>query len=48
LITAGVELLAAVFWGLVLGPVEPVLWQGKTKANVAPAVSGATAVDAGD
>jgi MFS family permease len=33
LITAGVELLGAVFWGLVLGPVEPVTWHGKTKAH---------------
>ena len=29
LITAGVELLAAVFWGLVLGSVEPVVWRSK-------------------
>jgi MFS transporter, ACS family, D-galactonate transporter len=35
LIAAGVELLAAVFWGLVLGPVEPVTWHGKAKAQVA-------------
>ena len=30
LITAGIELLAAVFWGPVLGPVEPVVWHGRT------------------
>jgi len=47
LITAGVELLAAVFWGFVLGPVEPVQWHSKTKAKVTVA-AGATAVDAGD
>jgi len=29
LITAGVELLAAVFWGVVLGSVEPVVWRSK-------------------
>ena len=33
LITAGVELLAAVFWGLVLGSVEPVVWRSQYKAN---------------
>ena len=33
LITAGIELLAAVFWGFVLGPVEPVAWHGKTKTR---------------
>ncbi|HEU5403008.1 MAG TPA: MFS transporter [Terriglobales bacterium] len=35
LITAGVELLAVVFWGFVLGPVEPVAWHGKNKARAA-------------
>jgi MFS transporter, ACS family, D-galactonate transporter len=33
LITAAVELLAAVFWGLVVGPVEPVAWHGKKSAE---------------
>jgi MFS family permease len=37
LTTAAVELLGAVFWGLVVGPVEPVVWHSKRKANV-PAV----------
>ncbi len=45
-ITAGVELLAAVFWGLVLGPVEPVAWHSKNKIKVIVA-AGAAAVDAG-
>ncbi len=46
LIAGGIELLAAVCWGLVLGPVEPVVWDRKNRANPA-AVAVATAVDAG-
>jgi MFS family permease len=47
LIAAGFELLAAVFWGFLLGPVEPVVWHGKSKPNLV-AVAEATTVDAGD
>jgi ACS family D-galactonate transporter-like MFS transporter len=44
LITAGVELLAAVFWGFVLGPVEPVVWRSKTKPNMTVSTAAAAAV----
>jgi len=47
-ITAGFELLAALFWGAVLGPIEPVVWHGGRKGGVGELIGAPAAAEPGD